>query len=524
MILNLIKQCCIILMLPVFFISCNQSKQPLAGKYTEKYRPQIHFSPEANWMNDPNGMVYFDGEYHLFYQYYPDSTVWGPMHWGHAVSTDLVHWEHLPIALYPDSLGMIFSGSAVIDWQNTTGFGTKENPPMVAIFTYHNMDGEKAGRNDFQSQGIAYSLDKGRTWTKYENNPVLPNPGIRDFRDPKVIWHKEAGKWVMVFAAHDRVKFYSSPNLKEWTYESDFGMEVGAHGGVWECPDLFPLKIDGSEELKWVLLVSINPGAPNGGSGTQYFVGDFDGSIFEYNGIKTKWIDYGKDNYAGVTWSDIPENDGRRIFIGWMNNWQYANQIPTLTWRGAYTIPRSLKLVEIYDDFLLLSTPVEEYNQLKREEKKIAKTNISGEFEIKEKQEFPIEVNLTFGTENITQLTFAEKFGVILSNSKNEKLVIGYDNLNKLFFIDRTNAGWDNPSKDFAQVQFAPYINNDPTLDIKLIIDKSSVEVFAKGNLIVMTSQFFPTEDFTQVNLFTEKGNVELLEGSVTKLSGIWSK
>ncbi|MGE0019272.1 MAG: glycoside hydrolase family 32 protein [Draconibacterium sp.] len=518
---NLIKQFYIIFVMSVFLYSCNQSKQPVAGKFTEKYRPQIHFSPEANWMNDPNGMVYYDGEYHLFYQYYPDSTIWGPMHWGHAVSTDLIHWEELPIALYPDSLGWIFSGSAVIDWENTTGFGTRENPPMVAIFTYHNRQLEQTGSNQFQYQGIAFSIDKGRTWTKFEKNPVLPNPGIRDFRDPKVIWHKESEKWIMALAVLDHVNFYSSPNLIDWTLESEFGAEIGAHGGVWECPDLFPLQIEGTDETKWVLLVSINPGGPNGGSATQYFVGDFDGHIFERHGEKTKWLDYGKDNYAGVTWSDIPEEDGRRILIGWMNNWQYANQIPTSIWRGACTIPRSLKLVEIYEDFLLLTHPVEEYNQLKGKEKKLAGTTISGEFEIKEKQELPIELNITFNTKNSTQLTFAEKFGAILSNSKNEKLVIGYDNLNKLFFIDRTNAGWDNPSKDFAQVQFAPYINNDPTLDMKLIIDKSSVELFAKGGLIVMTNQFFPTEEFAQVNLFTEKGNIELLEGSVTKLSGI---
>ena len=216
-----------------------------ASYYTEQHRPQFHFSPEKMWMNDPNGMVFYNDEYHLFYQYYPDSTVWGPMHWGHAVSKDLVHWEHLPIALYPDSLGYIFSGSAVVDWNNTSGLGTEENPPLVAIFTYHDAEGEKEGRNDYQTQGIAYSLDNGRTWEKYADNPVLENPGIKDFRDPKVSWHAATEKWVMILAVLDHVELYGSKDLKSWEKLSEFGKEVGAHGGVWECPDLFPCRWKG---------------------------------------------------------------------------------------------------------------------------------------------------------------------------------------------------------------------------------------------------------------------------------------
>ncbi|HAX96136.1 MAG TPA: hypothetical protein DCY35_06410, partial [Prolixibacteraceae bacterium] len=241
------------LILAIIAFGCNTNQRQAGSSeksdyYTEKYRPQFHFSPEANWMNDPNGMVFYDGEYHLFYQHYPDSTVWGPMHWGHAVSKDLVHWEHMPIALYPDSLGMIFSGSAVVDWKNTSGFGTTGNPPLVSVYTIHNMEQEQAGQNDFQSQGIAYSIDKGRTWEKYEHNPVLPNQGIRDFRDPKVLWHENSQKWIMVLAVQDHIEFYSSPNLKDWTFTGNFGKELGAHGGVWECPDLFQLEVEGSGE------------------------------------------------------------------------------------------------------------------------------------------------------------------------------------------------------------------------------------------------------------------------------------
>ena len=269
--------------------------------YNEQYRPQIHFSPKAHWINDPNGMVYYKGIYHLFFQYYPDGTVWGPMHWGHAISNDMVHWQEQPIALYPDSLGYIFSGSAVVDENNTSGFGKDGKTPLVAIFTHHDPEGEKAGSNTFQNQSLAYSLDDGKTWTKYAGNPVLKNPGITDFRDPKVMWYEPQKKWVMTLATKDHITFYSSPNLKDWTKESEFGKELGAHGGVWECPDLFPLDDNGKKV--WVFIVNINPGGPNGGSATQYFIGDFDGKTFTPSQTNTKWLDYGPDEYAGITWS-----------------------------------------------------------------------------------------------------------------------------------------------------------------------------------------------------------------------------
>ena len=518
----MMKTFCKLLLVVFIFNACKPSVDKHQEKYNEQYRPQIHFSLEEMWANDPNGMVYFEGEYHLFYQHNPDSTIWGPMHWGHAVSKDLIHWEQLPIALYPDSLGWIFSGSAVIDWENTSGLGENGVPPMVAIFTYHNRELENTGTDKFQYQGIAYSLDKGRSWMKYENNPVLPNPGIRDFRDPKVIWHPESGKWIMTLAVLDHINFYSSPNLIDWTLESEFGEGIGAHGGVWECPDLFPLQVEGTDEIKWVLLVSINPGGPNGGSATQYFVGEFDGHVFERHGEKTKWMDYGKDNYAGVTWSDIPDEDGRRILLGWMNNWQYANQIPTSTWRGAFTLPRTLKLTEIYNDYLLVSSPVKEFEKLKSGSKNISGSTISGMQEINMKPQFPMEINLNFNSANNTSMNFSERFGITLSNEKNESLKIGYDNLNKLFFIDRSNSGWDSPNQEFAGIHFAPYIVNAPSLSFKLIVDKSSVELFAVDGLVVMTEQFFSTEEFTSVSLFSENGEVELLDGEISKLSGIW--
>jgi fructan beta-fructosidase len=277
----------------------------------ELFRPRFHFSPKEKWMNDPNGLVYYQGTYHLFFQYYPGGIVWGPMHWGHAISKDLIHWQQQPIALYPDSLGYIFSGSAVVDSNNTSGFGRNGKIPLVAMFTHHDPVAEKAGSKTFQNESLAYSLDGGSSWTKYSGNPVLRNPGITDFRDPGVFWYEKGKKWIVALATKDRISFYSSTDLKSWNKESEFGVGIGAHGGVWECPNLFPL--NWGQKTFWVLLVSNNPGGPNGGSGTQYFIGQFDGHTFRPVDNTTRWIDYGPDDYAGITWNNTGR---RRIFLG----------------------------------------------------------------------------------------------------------------------------------------------------------------------------------------------------------------
>jgi fructan beta-fructosidase len=361
-----------------FLYSCHTVKKEntTSKTYNEPYRLQLHFSPPAHWMNDPNGMVYYKGVYHLFYQYYPDSTVWGPMHWGHATSTDLIHWQHQPIALYPDSSGYIFSGSAVVDSSNTSGFGKKGIVPLVAIFTHHDPKGEKAGTSTYQNQSLAYSLDEGKTWTKYAGNPVLKNPGIKDFRDPKVSWYEAGKKWIMTLATLDRITFYSSPNLKDWTKEREYGKDIGAHGGVWECPDLFPLQYNG--ETIWVLIININPGGPNGGSATQYFTGQFDGHTFTPTATDTRWLDYGPDEYAGVTWANF---GNRKVFLGWMSNWQYADKVPTEKWRSAMTVPRDLSLDKVGDKYLLRSMPVPELNGVSLQPK--AYENISaGDFDL----------------------------------------------------------------------------------------------------------------------------------------------
>ncbi|HKK76879.1 MAG TPA: glycoside hydrolase family 32 protein [Saprospiraceae bacterium] len=477
-------------------IACGRLAPQVVGEQKEAHRPIYHFTPDSMWMNDPNGMVYYEGEYHLFFQHHPDSTVWGPMHWGHAVSEDLVHWEQLPIALYPDEQGMIFSGSAVIDWQNTSGLGSEKQPAMVAIFTYHDMEGEQAGANDFQTQGIAYSLDKGRSWTKYADNPVLDNPGMPDFRDPKVFWHQPTQKWIMIFAAGDHIRLYHSPNLIYWTFASEF-RGWGNEGRPWECPDLFPLTLEGSDITQWVMLVSIGKGAPNGGSGTQYFVGDFDGNTFTLNpqfqeGLKQDsayWVDWGKDNYAGVTWSDIPKEDGRRLFIGWMSNWQYANVVPTEKWRSAMTIPRELKLISTKGGARLSSKPVEELDALRSDSASIADRqtlkNATGElvlsFDLKENQD--------------------EIVGFTLGNGLNEKLRIGFDPEANAFFVDRREAGKTGFSEAFAGRHTAPRRSDEGQLYLHAYIDRASVELFADDGKTVLTEIFFPNEDFTELEI-----------------------
>lgn len=502
--------------------------------YDEPHRPRFHFTPPAKWMNDPNGMVYYEGEYHLFYQYHPDSTVWGPMHWGHAVSRDLVQWEQLPIALYPDSLGLIFSGSAVVDWKNTSGFGVNGKPPLVAMFTYHDMAREKAGAATWQTQGIAYSNDRGRTWTKYTGNPVIPNPGLRDFRDTKVLWHEASQRWVMVLAAGDHIMIYSSYNLRDWQLASEFGVNLGAHGGVWECPDLFPLKIDGSGETKWVLLVSMNPGGPNGGSATQYFVGDFDGTTFTLDrsfapsiGAAGKeptrgvWVDHGRDNYAGVTWSDVPAEDGRRLFIGWMSNWDYATVVPTIAWRSAMTVPRVLSLHRTAAGPRLFSTPVNELRTLRTGTATMSRRRLSGVTELRlpaGASAAAAEVDLEF----VVPPGASSDLALELTNAAGERYRVGYDAAARQFYSDRT-ATPKGFSPTFATaVHRAPRIATDSIVRMHFYVDRASVELFADGGATAMTDIVFPSQDFTSMRLVAGGTPVTLQYATVSGIRSIW--
>ena len=497
------------------FVFCGRTgvKSATFKASSEPYRPKFHFTPPAKWMNDPNGLVFYKGEYHLFYQYFPDSTVWGPMHWGHAVSKDMVHWEHLPIALYPDKIGLIFSGSVVIDEKNTSGFGQKGETPLVSIFTYHNLEGEKAGKIDYETQGIAFSLDNGRTWTKYADNPVIKNPGTRDFRDPKVMWYEPAKQWILTLAVANHVEFFGSKNLKDWKKQGEFGKTEGSHGGVWECPDLFPIKIEGTNTQKWILIQSLGNGAPNGGSGTQYFVGDFDGKSFKNeNEAKTiLWLDYGRDNYAGVTWFGAPDN--RRLFLGWMSNWQYATSVPTKAWRSATTLPRELTLTNTPQGLRLMQRPVKETEALRSATVTVPLTVIK-EVQSMETTSAAQEMELIFDLSK----TSANDVGVVLSNTKNEKVEIGYNISSKQFYIDRTAAGKMDFSNNFAGRQYAPRQVSNTNLKMHLYIDVASVELFADDGSVAMTSIFFPNEDFNKTQLYAKNGSTQLLQGNYWNL------
>jgi fructan beta-fructosidase len=513
------KRIIIILLYLTPFSAC-LSPQNTTEKATEPHRPQFHFTPKTGWMNDPNGMVYYKGEYHLFYQYYPDSTVWGPMHWGHAVSKNMINWEHLPIALYPDSLGYVFSGSAVVDENNTSGFlqgspsgQNGDEKPIVAIFTSHNMAFEKAGRIDIESQSIAYSLDKGRTWTKYAQNPVIKNPNLRDFRDPKVSWHETSKQWILTLAAGNHVEFYASPDLKNWAKVGEFGKTEGSHGGVWECPDLFPLKVDNGTTEKWVLIVNIGNKAPNGGSGGQYFIGQFDGKTFKNDNKPADmlWLDYGTDNYATVTWSGVLDN--RRISLGWMSNWDYAQKVPTQLWRSAMTLPRELSLKSTEKGVRLFQKPVKEAEILRGGKQDIAAQNISDIFTLKPSEKCN-ELSLTFDLAKTT----AQDLGVVLSNTKGEKVLIGYEKSTNRFYIDRTEGGKKDFEKRFLGRHYAPREARGNVLKMNLHLDVASVELFADDGALAMTDVFFPNEDFKQIALFSKNGIAYLTEGKIWAL------
>jgi len=507
------KKLMISLSIVLMMLSCTGEKKESgnrSGDYMdEHWRPQVHFSPESQWMNDPNGMVYHEGEYHLFYQYNPDSTVWGPMHWGHAISKDLLHWEHQPIALYPDSLGTIFSGSAVADVNNTSGFGKDGEIPLVAIYTNHSHEKEAKGDIDYQTQSIAYSLDNGRTWEKYDGNPVLNNPGIRDFRDPKVIWHKDREVWIMALAVKDRVSFYSSPDLKTWAFESDFGGGVD-HGGVVECPDLFPMTTPAGKE-KWVLLVSLNPGAPNGGSGTKYYVGDFDGTEFssDWPAEKEMWLDFGKDNYAGVTWSNVPDENGSRLFIGWMSNWQYANVVPTEKWRSSNTLPRKLTLKEDASGNLFLQSEfAETLDKIASEWKK------GNEFTVNP-EEFPayqLKMNVETNESSL--------FEIALKNSKGDKAVFTFDLEKDLLTFDRSNSGQTAFHENFIDLITAP-IDFGLITEVGMVVDQSSIELLVNGGRLQMTNLVFPQELLNNVEV-VESAQTKVLSSQVRGLKSIW--
>ncbi len=429
----------------------------------EHFRPLYHHTPLYGWMNDPNGMFYKDGVWHLYYQFNPYGSMWENMTWGHSTSRDLIHWDAQPLAIESDWLGAVFSGSAIVDKNNTTGFGRNA---VVAMYT-------SAGAA--QTQSIAYSADGGQTFTKYAGNPVITF-NAPDFRDPKVFWHEQSAKWLVVLAVGQEVQFYSSKDLKEWKYESSFGREYGNHDGVWECPDMLCFG------EKWVLLLNINPGGPFGGSATQYFVGRFDGHTFtcEDEPSETKWMDYGKDHYATVTFHNAPE--GRIVALPWMSNWQYANQVPTLQFRSANGLPRDLGIKATSSETILTSIPSKEVTALRGK-----KAKQPGE-----------ACEIVVDMKNSTD--------IVLSNAKGEQVTMKYDAAKQTFSMDRTKSGNVSFSEAFPCETVAPTYGS--IRQLRIFIDRCSIEAFDAEGKMAMTNLVFPSEPYNTIKVKGGKATI----------------
>ncbi|WP_246552984.1 GH32 C-terminal domain-containing protein [Paenibacillus tritici] len=471
--------------------------------YTELYRPQYHLSPESGNMSDPNGMVYFEGEYHQFYQ--------NSGQWGHAVSTDLIHWQHLPVALLRDSLGEIWSGSAVVDWKDTSGFfGGKAG--LVAIFTHF--------KGGMQSQSLAYSSDKGRTWIKYEGNPVIPNPGLKDFRDPKVFWHEPSQAWVMVVSVDNRVRFYTSPDLKTWQMTSEFGADQGSHAAVWECPDLFELPVEGSKETRWVLALSIGNNSSTRGSAAQYFIGSFDGQTFKNGNEPSKvlWTDYGKDFYAAVSYSDIPQSDGRRIYAGWMSNWRYPFSMPSAPWKGNLSLPRELKLRDIPGEGLrLVQQPVQELEALRGQAVKLEPQRLEpGSNPLAGLHGTSYELDTEFTVKGEAE------FGIKLRKGADQETNISYNNANSTITVDRTQSGDSSFEAGFAETVQAPLRAVNGKVRLHIYVDESTLEVFGADGETVISSILFPEATSNGLELYVKKGDVMLDQAVMYPMASVW--
>ena len=506
------------LLAPLAAVLLSTTRLSLAQhSYDEPWRPQFHFTPAKNFMNDPNGLVYYKGEYHLFYQHNPQGNVWGHMSWGHAVSTDMVHWRHLPLAIAEEEgKFMIYSGSAVVDWRNSSGLcegrDKEDRSCLIAIYT--------AAGKDLQTQHLAYSNDRGRTWTNYPGNPIvdLKQP---DFRDPKIFWYEPKKKWVMVAVLADERKLviFDSPNLKDWKLRSSFG-PAGDSAGQWECPDLFELPVEGTKEKKWVLIVNRNPGAPAGGTGTKYFIGSFDGIQFkdETPASQELWADYGKDFYATNTFADVPASDGRKIWMGWISNWQYANVEPTVSWRGAQSIPRSLGLKRFADGIRLVQQPVREMKALRGKEfllenvsvaeanRRIKGAGISGN---------TVEIQAELMPENSDEMGFRVRKGGA------QETLVGVSRSQKSVFIDRNKAGELSYSKEAAG-RHSARIGQTSIVKLQIFVDRSSVETFVNDGEVMLTDRIYPLEHSKGIEVYSLNGNGKIKSLSIWKLDSVW--
>ena len=466
----------------------------------EKYRPAYHHTPLYGWMNDPNGMFYKDGVWHLYYQWNPYGSKWQNMTWGHSSSTDLVNWNHHPAAIEANGLGAVFSGSSVVDTENTAGFGKNA---VVALYTSADLS---------QIQSIAHSVDHGHTFEIYPGNPVITLES--EARDPNMFWDTANNRWVLSLAhalAHEML-FFTSPDLKNWTLQSAFGKGKGAQDGVWECPDLFKLKVDGTDEEKWVLVCNINPGGPFGGSATQYFVGDFDGTTFKADtdadgNIPTKWMDYGKDHYATVSWSGAPDN--RRTLIGWMSNWQYAAEVPTLQYRSANTLPREAGLFKNADGQIYMSSaPSPELVNIR--DKEIVKVNNKSAG--RKKRVFSLPVSNDGVCEILLDLDCrrADSVDIRIANNADESVTLRYNSSDHTLSFDRRHSGIVDFSQDFPAVTVAPTFENDKKISLRIFIDKSSMEVFGNNGKFVMTNLVFPTMPYSTLSISATGGSAKI--------------
>ena len=489
---------------------------------TEKFRPVFHHTPLYGWMNDANGLVYKDGEYHLYFQYNPYGSKWGNMHWGHSVSKDLVHWEHLAPAIARDTLGHIFSGSSIVDQENIAGYGAG------SILAFYTSASDKNG----QIQCLAFSKDNGRTFTKYEKNPILcPADGLKDFRDPKVFRYEPEDKWVMIVSADKEMRFYDSKNLKDWNYMSSFGEGYGVQPCQFECPDMVELPVDGDlNRKKWALIVNVNPGCYFGGSATQYFTGDFDGKKFSCDSQPnvTKWLDWGKDHYATVCFSNTGE---RTIAVPWMSNWQYCNIVPTKQFRSANALPRELSLYTQDNEIYLSAAPVPEIKTLRKEKKEIPAFTVANDYHIDSLLADNDALEITAGE--------AEIMGFSLFNDKGEKVDIYFNLPEKRLVMDRTKSGIVDFGKksvsheievhdrrkttsinyidDFALATWAPIKKeNKYTLDV--FVDKCSVEIFLNGGKVAMTNLIFPSEPYNRMCFYSKGGSFQVDSFNVYRL------
>ncbi len=512
--------------------------------YNQPWRPQYHFTPSHNFMNDPNGMVFYKGEYHLFYQYNPEGQVWGHMSWGHAVSTDMVHWKHLPLAIPEDPEYMIYSGSAVVDWNNSSGLCKSTDPKdpscLIAIYAadYHQKR---------EKMHIAYSNDRGRTWTNYKGNPVI-DVDADDFRDPKVFWYAQQKKWVLVavMADHRKALFFSSTDLKKWTKISEFG-PAGDDSGQWECPDLLELPIEGTKESRWVLVINRNPGAPAGGTGVRYLTGDFDGTQFvekESAGQKL-WADYGKDFYATNSFNDMPMGDARKVWIGWTSNWLYAKDEPTVLWRGAQSIPRSLSLRWVKKDLapkdpapqtnksdksghpadslasgqlLMVQTPVRELQSLRST---IFVSNDVTVQEAKGRMTHALVRGETYEIEADLEPGDANEIGLRLRKGDDVETIVGVVPASNTLFVDRTKSGDVSFSKDFPG-RFSTTLVDTRRVKLHIFVDRSSVEVFANNGEKVMTDRIYPPAGSTGIEVYATGSGGKVVSLTVWQLQSIW--